>query len=96
MQILKLLKLDKDSLLDKQAERLGKSLSREQDSLINELSAKADAIEEKIEKHEELNLEIDPAKWVQTYQDLQVELELINKKLEIAKRTKQKYFTSES
>lgn len=93
MQILKLLKLDKDSLVNKQAERLGKALAREQEALINKLSSEVDAIEEQIEKHEELNLEIEPAKWVETYQDYQVKLELAKKKLEIAKNTKKKYFT---
>lgn len=95
MQILKLLKLDKDSLLNKQAERLGKALAREQEALINKLSSEADGIEEQVEKHEELNLEIDPAKWVETYQEYQVKLELVKKKLEIAKRTKTQYFTEE-
>lgn len=95
MQILKLLKLDKDSLLNKQAERLSKALAREQEDLINKLSSEVDGIEEQVEKHEELNLEIDPAKWVETYQDYQVKLELVKKKLEIAKRTKTQYFTEE-
>lgn len=96
MKILKLLKLDEQSLQHKQAKRVAKALLREQDALINELSKDVDSIDESIDKHEEFDLNVDAKKWVQDYQDLLVKQELAKKKLEIAKRTKQKYFVEET
>lgn len=94
MNILKLLKLDDDSLKDKQVNRYAKSLKREQTSLINKLSTAIDTIDEEIEKHEELDATLDPTKWVEDMQKLSTDRELAVKKLEIAKNNEKKYFTS--
>lgn len=46
-KILSILKLDKASKDNRAAERIAKALGREQDALINELSAKVDELEVK-------------------------------------------------
>lgn len=91
-KILSILKLDKASKDNRAAERIAKALGREQDALINELSAKVDELEVKKEGLESIDLEVDIKKWVADYQEVDIEIEMAKKRLEIAQRTKKVFF----
>lgn len=99
MEILKLLKLDKASKDDRAATRVAGAMSREQDALINTLSQEVDKLE--VEKEELENLDVAEmqkenaaSKWVAKYQEIDTKIELATKKLQIARRTKDKFFTN--
>lgn len=98
MEILKLLKLDKASKDDRAATRIAGAMSREQDALINKLSQEVDKLD--VQKEELENLDVTKmgkegaaTKWVSDYQEIDVKIELAKKKLEIAERTKDKFFS---
>lgn len=98
MEILKLLKLDKASKDDRAATRIAGAMSREQDALINKLSQEVDKLD--VQKEELENLDVTEmgkegaaTKWVSDYQEIDVKIELAKKKLEIAERTKDKFFS---
>lgn len=93
MKILELLKLDQSSKDAKAATRVAKALSREQDALINTLSAKVDELEIKKESLEAIDLTVDVKKWVNDYQEADINIEIAKKRLEIAQRTKKQFFT---
>lgn len=93
MKILTLLGLDPKSKDKKAQERKARELSREQDILINELSAQVDSDEVKKEELENLEANVDAKQWVKNKQELEINSELNKKKLQIAQRTKEDYFT---
>lgn len=100
MEILKLLKLDKASKDDRAAVRVANAMVRAQDTLINKLAEEVDKLS--VEKDNLENLDIAEMQkegaittWVDKYQEIDIKIELAEKKLEIAKRTKSKFFTED-
>ena len=93
MKILELLGLSDEKRQQKEALRKAKALKRGQEKLIDKLDAENDALLAKKESllHAIVN-EINEDTWNQEYQDVCVELEILDRKIKIAKKNEKEFF----
>lgn len=96
MKILELFKLSKEERADKKVERLARALARKQQELLDKLDARKDDLIEKKETLENLSPDsVNENTWVTEYQEVLVELEVLNAEIAIAEKTNKEFFTSE-
>lgn len=93
MKILSLLTQSKKDVTKSKAERKAKALSRKQESLIDTLEDRRDDLQARKETLLTLTVDSNIDTWNQDYQDIQVELHLITKQIEIAKETSEDLFS---
>lgn len=93
MKILGLLTQSKEEREKKAAERTARTLKRNQEALIDNLEAQRDDLEDKKSKLLNLSSGKVPSNWNEEFQEATVQLELIEKKIEIAEKTLTEYFT---
>jgi hypothetical protein len=94
MKILELLGATKEEREKKAVQRAARTLSRNQDQLIDSIDAELDKQQEIIDNL--LNIKADNIdnNWNRKYQDAKVQLELTSARLKIAKETKAELFSS--
>lgn len=94
MKILSLLTQSKESKEQKAAERAARTLERGQQALIDRLEASKDELTAKKENLLELDAKKISDEWNDKFQNILVELELIDVKIKLANKTLQEYFTT--
>lgn len=96
MKILSMLGLDQASKDKNAQKRLANAMLKEQDALIHTLQGEYDLLEVKRDELQSPDNTVDPKAWVKEYQETEVAMELVKKKLEIAKRTKKEWFSDDA
>lgn len=96
MKILSILTQSKKAVAKNKALRKAKSLKRRQEALIDSLEDKKDDLINRKEALLSVNVEsVNEETWSEDYQNIQVELQLITKQIEIANATLTELFTDE-
>ena len=93
MKILSLLTQSKESKEQKAAERAARGLERGQQALIDRLEAQKDELLSKKEALLDLNVKKISDEWNDKFQNILVDLELVDVKIKLANKTLEEYFT---
>lgn len=94
MKILSLFKMSKEDKENKEVERLGRSLKRGQEALIDKLDAEKDKLENTIEKLESLEpSKVNADTWNTDYHKAKVDLKLKEAEIAIAKEISNELFS---
>lgn len=94
MKILSLFKMSQEDKENKEVERLGRSLRRGQEALIDKLEAEKEKLESTIERLETLSpSKVNPDTWNTDYHRAKVDLKLKQAEIDIAKDISNDLFT---
>lgn len=97
MKILSLFKMSPEDRQKKELERLGKTLSRRQEDLVDKLDAEKEKLEDKIHILESLEpSKVNVDTWNTDYLKAKVDLKLKEAEIEIAKDISKELFTADA
>lgn len=96
MKILSLFTMSKEDRQKKEVERLGKTLFRRQEDLVDKLDSEKDKLEDKIHALENLAPDkVNVDTWNKDYHEARLDLKLKEAEIEIAKEISKELFSDE-
>ena len=96
MKILSLFKMSKEDRKDKEVERLGRSLKRGQEALIDKLEAEKDKLESEVMRLENLEPgKVNVDTWNADYHKAKMDLKLVETDISLAQEISKELFSDE-